>query len=642
MSNHCQESCCCDTEHSKEHIHVHEHSCSCGCHENSENRCGCHEGCGCEHGEENEKLLISRMILSAVLLVLGIVLHPAFSIIGYVIIGYDILITAVKSLVKGKAFDEMLLMSIASLGALIIGEYSEAVLVMLLYQFGEMLQEKAVGKSRSSISALLDIKPEYANIETENGFLQVSPESVKIGDIITVKPGERIPLDGEVSEGVSMIDTSAVTGESVPESVKCGDKVFSGCINMNGALKIKVTADYKNSTVAKIMELTENSLKNKSQHEKFISKFARIYTPIVVAAAAIVAVIPSIITGNVSEWVYRALIFLVISCPCALVISVPLGYFAGIGKCADNGILIKGSTFIDVLAKTKLIAFDKTGTLTSGSFAVHNADKDVLEIAAHAEMLSNHPIAHSIVEAYGDNTDMSRVSDFTEIAGLGIKANIDGDEVLCGSSELMRRYNIEYPSVSKHGVYVAQGGKFIGYIEIYDEIKKDSAESIKALKKMQIKTAMLTGDDKNTAEAVGAEIGLSEIHSGLLPHEKAQYFEKLSQNQTSAFVGDGINDAPVLASADVGIAMGGLGSDAAIEASDCFLMHDEPSAVVTAVKICRRTVRVVKQNIFFSIGIKLAFMILGVAGIANMWMAIFADVGVSFIAVLNSVRILRK
>ena len=588
----------------------------------------------CEHSEE--KLDTRRVAISfaliAVLFIAGF-WCKYFFFAAYIIAGLEVLKDALKNIAKGQVFDENCLMSIATIGAICVGEYPEAIMVMLLYRIGEYFQDKAVEKSRHSISELMDIRPDYANLDGK----KVSPESVKIGDIITVNTGEKVPLDGIIKEGQASIDTSALTGESIPKSVKAGDAISSGCINCDGVLKIKVTKLFEESTVSKILNLVENASAKKAQAEKFITKFAKIYTPVVVILALIIAVIPPLILNtSFIVWVKRALTFLVISCPCALVISIPLSFFAGIGRASRKGILIKGSNYMEVLAKASAVVFDKTGTLTEGVFKVAQIvsdNPDTLKFAAYAESASSHPIAKAIKAAYGK--EIPENNDIKEIAGMGIKAFVDGKEVLVGNSKLIKVEPIETMGTV---VYVSIDRKFQGYIVISDEIKKDSYSAIANLKKSGIFTEMLTGDSRVASEKVEEILGLDKVYAELLPENKVEKIEELISTSKGRvlFVGDGINDAPVLTRADVGIAMGGLGSDAAIETADVVIMDDKPSKVVDAIEIAKKTITIVKQNIAFAISVKVLFLILGGLGLMTMWGAVFADVGVTFIAVLNA------
>ena len=575
-------------------------------------------------------------------------------ILAYLLAGSGVLLTALKNIFKGDFFDENFLMGVATLGAIAIGEYPEAVMVMVLYQIGEYLQHRAVHRTRKSITDLMNIKPEYANVEENNAVTQKSPEEVKINDIIIVKTGEKIPLDGTIIDGCAYIDTSALTGEAVPREVKINDKALSGCINTDGYLKIKVTKEYSESTVSKILELVEHAKNKKTKTEKFITKFARYYTPSVVAAALILATIPPLITGTgFLIWIERALTFLVISCPCALVISIPLGFFAGIGAASKNGILIKGSNHLEALSKPDSIAFDKTGTLTKGNFVVNDiipengaTEDDLLKYAATAEIYSNHPIAIAIKNKYNNTIDTNTIQEIKEEAGNGIIANISGDTILVGNSKLMANHNIEFFENldANTVVYVAKNKTFIGTIAITDEVKEGSKSAIYKVKKLACKVIMLTGDSTAVAEKTAKNLGIDIVYSQLLPKDKVDKIEKLIDNKhkngSVIFVGDGINDAPVLKRSDIGIAMGGLGSDAAIEAADIVIMDDDPTRIPTAIKIAKNTMRIVKQNIIFAIGIKILFLILGAFGYMSMWGAVFADVGVTLIAILNALRIL--
>lgn len=575
----------------------------------------------------------------------------------YALIGYDIVWKALRNIRNGQIFDENFLMMVATFGAFGIKEYSEAVAVMLFYQVGELFQGYAVGKSRQSIAAMMDICPQYANIEENGNLVQVDPDDVEIGTIIVVKSGERIPLDGIVVEGVSMVDTAALTGESVPRKVQPGDDIISGCVNGSGTLKVKVTKAFEDSTVSKILELVENATSKKAKVENFITRFAQYYTPIVTIAALILAIVPPLILGGgFVTWIQRACIFLVISCPCALVISVPMGFFGGIGAASRIGVLVKGSNYLEAVAEMDTIVFDKTGTLTKGEFKVSDVtpvgevgSDELLELAALGEGYSNHPIAESIKAAYGKVLDMARVTNSEEIAGHGIHAWIDGNEVYLGNAKLMKQQNIAYEENKKTGtvVYVARNGQFSGSLVISDAIKDGAKEAIHDMKAVGVKQCvMLTGDRKEVAEAVAAELGLDEVHAELLPGDKVSQVECLLQekreNSRLAFVGDGINDAPVLTRADIGIAMGSMGSDAAIEAADIVLMDDDVRKIASVVKISRKTLRIVKQNVVFALSVKALVLLLGALGLASMWAAVFADVGVSVIAILNSMRTLQE
>lgn len=576
-------------------------------------------------------------------------------LVPYLIIGWDIIYKAARGIVNGQVFDENFLMTIATFGAFGVREYSEAVAVMLFYQVGELFQNYAVNRSRQSISAMMDICPEYANIEEDGQLKQVDPDDVAVGDIIVIKAGERIPLDGVVISGESMIDTSALTGESVPRAAREGTEVISGCVNGGGLLKVEVTKEFEDSTVARILELVENASSKKAKVENFITRFARYYTPIVVIAAVLLAVIPPLVLGQgFGSWIQRACIFLVISCPCALVISVPLSFFGGIGAASKKGVLVKGSNFLEALAEMDTIVFDKTGTLTKGEFKVTKlhpvgmSDEELLELAALAENYSNHPIAASLKEAYAKETDVNRIGETEEISGHGVKTVIDGKPVLAGNGKLMEQAGIKYEKCMDAGtvIYVAKDGKFAGSVLISDTIKKETFEAIRSLKSVGVrKTIMLTGDRKEVGEAVAREIGLDGVYTELLPADKVEKVETLlksmSEGRKLAFVGDGINDAPVLTRADIGIAMGSMGSDAAIEAADVVLMDDNPAKIASVVKIARKTLKIVKQNIVFALAVKALVLILGAVGMANMWEAVFADVGVSVIAILNAMRALK-
>ncbi|GIO99797.1 cadmium transporter [Paenibacillus lautus] len=599
-------------------------------------------------------LIASVGFVAALLLKLEGIAEFLLYLATYLIVGGDIIWKAVRNISRGQVFDEYFLMSVATIGAFCLGEYSEGIAVMLFYQVGELFQSYAVSKSRRSISELMDIRPDYANVLRNGELIQVDPEEVQVNEIVVVKPGERIPLDGVVTDGFSAIDTSALTGESVPREVHAGENVISGCINQTGKLTIQVNKEYGQSTVAKILELVENSSDKKSKSENFITKFARYYTPIVVFAAVILAIIPPLITGqSFGMWVERALTFLVISCPCALVISVPLSFFGGIGGASKSGVLVKGSNYLEALAKTEMVVFDKTGTLTKGSFAVSEmySDKmtgqELLELAAYAEDYSNHPIAQSIKKAFGRTIDSTRIKDIEEIAGHGVKSVIDGKVVLAGNAKLMKRERISYKEKNLVGtvVHLAVNNEYMGYILIEDEIKEDAARAIAALRSAGIKqTVMLTGDADAVGKKVAATLKLDKAYTELLPADKVERMEELMKEKSAhgklAFVGDGINDAPVLARADIGIAMGGLGSDAAIEAADVVIMTDEPSKIATVMKISKKTLRIVKQNIIFALGVKGIVLVLGALGVTTMWGAVFADVGVSVIAIINAIRAL--
>ena len=572
---------------------------------------------------------------------------------AYLIVGGDVVLKAFRNILKGQIFDENFLMSLATIGAFIIGEYPEGVAVMLFYQIGELFQDYAINKSRKSIADLMDIRPDYANVVRNGETIKVDPDEVNIGEEIIVKPGEKIALDGKIIDGYSVIDTSALTGESLPREVSPGDDILSGCVNMSGLIRIKVSKEFGESTVSKILDLVENASSKKSESEKFITKFAKYYTPIVVIIAILLAIIPPLVLKDATfnDWIYRALVFLVISCPCALVISIPLGFFGGIGGASAHGVLVKGSNYLEALSKTEMIVFDKTGTLTKGVFKVteivtKNISKEkLLEIAAYAESYSTHPISISLQNAYGKNIDNSKISDVEEIPGHGVKAIVEDKVVLAGNNKLMKKMSIEYSTDEVIGtvVHIAMDGDYKGYIVISDEIKLDSKIAIKNLKNLGIKkTIMLTGDSKVVGEKVANELGLDLVYTELLPADKVQKVEELlkekSKKGSLSFVGDGINDAPVLARADVGIAMGGLGSDAAIEAADIVIMDDEPSKIATTIKIAKKTLSIVKQNIFFALVVKFIVLILEAGGISTMWEAIFADVGVSVLAILNAMR----
>ncbi|MED1113208.1 heavy metal translocating P-type ATPase [Bacillus paramycoides] len=618
---------------------------------------------GHDHGDGNVKKMIGRLVVGGILTGIAalaglpqMITIPLF-VLAYLLIGGDIVWRAVRNITRGQLFDENFLMAIATLGAFAIQQYPEAVAVMLFYQVGELFQSIAVNRSRKSITSLMDIRPDYANVKVGNETKQVSPEDVQIGDYIIVKPGEKVPLDGKVVEGTSMMDTSALTGESVPREVEVGNDVLSGFVNQNGVLTIEVTKEFGESTVSKILDLVQNASSKKAPTENFITKFARYYTPVVVITAAIMAFIPPLILegATFSDWIYRALVFLVISCPCALVVSIPLGFFGGIGGASKSGILVKGSNYLEALNDVKYIVFDKTGTLTKGVFKVTKMEpsegttsEELLEYAAFAEVYSNHPIAQSIRTAYGKSIDENSIEDYSEISGHGTVVKVQGKEVFAGNAKLMRKENITFKQPDTVGtlVHVAVDGKYAGYIVISDEVKEDSKQAIQKLKELGIKkTVMLTGDAKSVGEAVGKELGLDEVHAELLPQQKVEEIEKIDAakhgKEKVAFVGDGINDTPVLARADVGIAMGGLGSDAAIEAADIVIMTDEPSKIATAVKIAKHTRSIVWQNIIFALGIKGVVLLLGAFGIATMWEAVFSDVGVTLLAVLNAMRVLR-
>lgn len=612
------------------------------------------------HEEENSSIQYLKITIAIVLFIGAILLKPTglskilIFLTAYLIAGGDVLLKAIKHIIKGKIFDENLLMTIATIGAFAIGEYPEAVMVMVLYQIGEALQDGAVEKSKKSISELMNIRPDYANVEINGKLVKKNPEDVKIGDTIIVKSGEKIPLDGLIVDGSANIDTSALTGESVPRIFKTGDNAISGCINTNGLLTIKVNKEFGDSTVSKILELVEHASSKKAKTENFITKFAKYYTPVVVFGAIALAILPPLIINGAhfNIWLQRALTFLVISCPCALVISVPLGFFAGIGGASKSGILIKGACYIEALSKPYATAFDKTGTLTKGSFKVTSIEpinnissEYLLKIAAYAENYSTHPIATSIKEAYQKEIDTNIITNVKEIAGNGVSADINGNQILVGNNKLMQSYNINTEKISHSGtiIYIAENQKYIGSITISDEIKSDSKEAISDLNSLGIQTVMLTGDNNASAQYTAQTLGIQTIYSELLPAQKVEKLEELINTQKGSviFVGDGINDAPVLTRADVGIAMGSLGSDAAIEAADVVIMDDNPLKVTKAIKTSKKTMAIVKENIAFALGIKALFLILGAFGFVSMWGAVFADVGVTIIAILNSLRAMK-
>lgn len=612
-----------------------------------------------------QKKMLVRIAASAVLLIAAVLVpyqglwRFALFLPAYFVIGWDVLWRAVRNIAHGQVFDENFLMALATVGAFCTGffgqgEYPEAVFVMLFYQVGELFQSYAVGKSRKSIASLMDIRPDYANVERDGKLLQVDPEEVAVGDTITVKAGEKIPLDGLVLEGSSLVNTSALTGESVPRQVRPGDSVISGCVNQNGLLRVQVTKAFGESTVQKILDLVENASSKKAKAENFITKFARYYTPVVVFCALALAVVPPLFVGNWTGWVQKALIFLVVSCPCALVISVPLSFFGGIGGASRQGILVKGGNYLEVLADTELVVFDKTGTLTKGVFqvtAIHPegvSQQELLELAALAESYSDHPISRSLKEAWGKALDTARVGQVEELSGRGVRAQVDGKEVWAGNGKLMEEIGLAYRPSGQVGtvVHVAAEGRYLGYILIADEVKPDAKEAIAALKAQGVKkTVLLTGDAKDVGEAVAQELGLDEAYTQLLPGDKVERVEALLQETSPkgklAFVGDGINDAPVLSRADIGIAMGALGSDAAIEAADLVLMDDKPSKIAKAMEISKRTLRIVRQNIVFALAVKLLVLMLTPFGLANLWEAVFADVGVMVLAILNASRALQ-
>ena len=607
------------------------------------------------------KKLLWRLIISAIFFVSAIFINSSqlkliMYVISYILAGGDVVKRAIYNIKDGEVFDENFLMSVASIGAFFIGEAPEGVAVMLFYQVGEMFQSYAVGQSRRSISSLMDIRPDYANVLRNGEVITVSPEEVEIGEIIVVKAGEKVPLDGIVVEGNSMLDTSALTGESLPREVTMGSELLSGCININGLVNAKVTKLYSESTVTKILELVESASSRKSKSEKFITRFARYYTPIVVVIAAILAIIPPLIIKDATFdiWIYRALAFLVVSCPCALVISVPLSFFGGIGGASKNGILVKGSNYLEAIAKTEIVVFDKTGTLTKGVFKVKkihsekNQPEELLKLAAYAENYSNHPISSSLKEAYKKDIDSQKISEVEEISGHGVSAIVENIKVLAGNDKLMEKFNIPYNKETSEGtvVHVAADGEYEGYILIADQVKDDASEAVSVLKKQNIKEiVMLTGDSESAGIKTAEELGIDTVYAQLLPADKVEKVEELiskkSEKATLMFVGDGINDAPVLARADVGVAMGGLGSDAAIEAADVVIMTDEPSKIAAAIEISKNTLKIAYQNIVFAISIKVIILLLSTFGLTSLWAAVFADVGVTFIAVLNAMRALR-
>ncbi|MCT4621843.1 MAG: heavy metal translocating P-type ATPase [Marinisporobacter sp.] len=652
---------CCEESHGHDHGHegccgkTHEHD------HGHEECCGGSHGHNHDHGDLNKSEIIT-LASGAILFFIAIVGKFSFYtelslyVVSYLLIGKEVLWQAIKNIFKGEFLDENFLMTIAGISAFAIKEFPEAVAVMLFFRVGEFFEGVAVNRSRKSIEVLLDIRPDFANLKTEKGVVKVSPEDVMIGQEIVVKPGEKIPLDGKVVTGKSMLDTSVLTGESVPRKVQVGDDIFSGAINQNGVLTIEVTKGFGESTVSKILELVEKASSKKAQTEKFITKFARYYTPSVVFVALMLAIIPPIFIEGamLTEWIYRAAIFLVVSCPCALVISIPLGFFGGIGAASKNGILIKGGNYLEALNKVEAVVFDKTGTITKGIFEVTKIntakdfkEEDLIYYAAYAEYYSNHPIAVSIRKSYDGEIKEEMMKDYEEISGHGVRVMVDGKVVLAGNKKLMEKYHIDYKEIDTLGtiIYIAVDDKYAGAIIISDEIKEDSLEGIKQLKKLGIKKlVMLTGDHKKVAEGIAKEIGIDEVHAELLPHEKVEKLEVLQKSikGNMAFIGDGINDAPVLARADIGVAMGGLGSDAAIEAADVVLMTDEISKMAMAIEVANRTRKIVWQNIIFSLGIKGIVMVLGAAGMANLWEAVFADVGVALIAILNSMRVMNN
>ena len=642
--HHHHENECCEHEHHHEHGHEHHH----------------------EEEKEGRGRII-RIIAATILLIAAVIIEKKTAwqdwqylllfLVPYLIVGWETLKEAAEGLFEGEALSEDFLMSIATIGALAIGfmpgaetQFAEAVFVMLFFQIGEMFEEVAEGRSRKSISHLMDIRPDTAHVERDGELFTVAPDTVKVGDIIVIRPGEKVPMDGIVLEGKSSLDTVALTGESVPRSISEGDEILSGCVNLSGVLKVRTTKAFAESTVSKILDLVENAAESKSRRESFITRFARVYTPIVVGLAVLVAVIPGLITGHWATWIYRGLLFLVVSCPCALVISVPLTFFGGLGGASRKGILIKGSNLIDKLAGVKTVVFDKTGTLTEGVFevtAVHPQeidDNELLHLAAHVERHSTHPIAMALRNAYPNEQDDCVIADVEETAGHGILATVNGKRVAVGNSKLMEKVGAEWRPCHHAGtiIHVAIDGRYAGHIVISDRVKDDAVTAIEQLRKAGVnRTVMLTGDQEHVAAAVAQKVGVNEYHAQLLPADKVTEIEKLLNEGTLAFVGDGINDAPVLTRADIGIAMGALGSDAAIEAADVVLMDDKPSKIALAVQISRRTIRIAKENIWFAIGIKVLVLLLAIPGLATMWMAVFADVGVTVLAVLNAMRALR-
>ncbi|WP_211748413.1 heavy metal translocating P-type ATPase [Paenibacillus sp. Marseille-Q4541] len=649
------------------HEHGHDHG-----HEHSDSDEHGHEGHTHDHSSGKLRGTLVRLGAGTLLAVMAVLLPVSgwaeitLFLLAYLLIGGDVLWQAVRNISRGQVFDEFFLMSIATIGAFAIQEFPEAVAVMLFYQIGEMFQSLAVNRSRKSIQSLMNIRPDYANLETEQGTRKVSPEEVEVGNFIIVKPGERVPLDGVVVTGTSMLDTSALTGESLPREAAPGSDMLSGFVNLNGVLKIEVTKSYGESTVSKILDLVQNASNKKAPTETFINKFARVYTPIVVIVAVLLAVVPPLVLSGAefSDWLYRALIFLVISCPCALVVSIPLGFFGGIGAASKAGVLVKGGNYLEALSDVRTVVFDKTGTLTEGVFEVTGiyparfastadvteeaAKQRVLEYTAYAELHSHHPIAESIRKAYQDTLREERVTDYEELSGHGIRAVVDNHVVLAGNTKLMDQQGVTYEEVVQYGtvIHLAIDGSYAGHIVISDRIKADAAHAIRELRSLSIrKTVMLTGDVRSVAESVAGELGVDEVHAELLPQHKVEQMERITASKGSKdkvmFVGDGINDTPVLAQADVGVAMGGLGSDAAIEAADIVIMTDEPSKIATAIRIAKRTRAIVWQNIIFALGVKGVFLLLGAFGIATMWEAVFSDVGVTVLAVLNSMRILK-
>ncbi|WP_291580132.1 heavy metal translocating P-type ATPase [Clostridium sp. UBA6640] len=652
-------SCCSGHDHNHDHSHSHEHHHEEAAHHHDEEE----EEHGHSHGDGSTKKAMIKLALGGAIFAAGMIgkfdanIELIIFLVAYLIVGGEIVLRALKNITRGQIFDENFLMTIATVGAFAIGEFPEGVAVMLFYQVGELFQDIAVNKSRKSISSLMDIRPDFANLKTDGEIVKVSPEEVSVDDIIVVKPGEKVPLDGVVIEGKSMLDTSALTGESMPRNVEEGNDVLSGFINQNGVITVRVTKEFGESTVSKILDLVQNASNRKAKAENFITKFAKYYTPAVVIIAAALAILPPIFISNATfgEWVYRALVFLVISCPCALVISIPLGFFGGIGTASKHGILIKGSNYLEALNNVETVVFDKTGTLTQGVFNVTEINssngfnkEEVLKYAAYAESYSNHPIAVSIVKAYKNEINKDDVNNYEEIAGHGIVVEVEGKRVAAGNNKLMNAENVKFEETDSVGtvVYVAIDKVYAGSIVIEDTLKEDSIQAIRELKDNEVKnTVMLTGDNKKVADKVANQLKVDEVYSELLPHEKVEKLENIDSKKSSgkniAFVGDGINDAPVLARADVGIAMGGLGSDAAIEAADVVIMTDEPSKIATAIKISKRTRKIVIQNIVFALGVKALVLILGAFGIATMWEAVFADVGVSVLAILNAMRVMR-
>ena len=651
-----KECTCCHEHHAHEHEHTHKHE---HAHEHEHAHDEHHDhGCSCghEHGEHAGRTLLLRAAIVAALLIAGYFmpvsgLAALLAVAAYLVAGYDVLLTAVKNILKGRVFDENFLMAVASLGAMAVGESAEGVMVMLLYQLGEYLQHRAVDKSRDNIAALMDVRPDYANVLRNGDDVRVSPEEVHTGELILVRPGERIPLDGVIVEGDSTLDTAALTGESLPRDASAGDSVMSGCVNLTGLLTIRVTAEYGQSTVAKILALVQESGEHKASTERFITRFSRWYTPAVCLAAVLIALVPGLMTGNWQGWLYTALTFLVISCPCALVISVPLTFFSGVGGASRQGVLVKGANHLETLAGLDTAAFDKTGTLTKGVFTVTEihpvgmTEAALLDLAAHAEMHSAHPIARSLIEACGCDLDENRVTDVTETAGQGLSTLVDGRCIRCGNGKLMQANGIEYAPVEAIGtvVHVAVADVYAGYILISDVVKDTTPAAVAALREAGVtRTVMLTGDNAHVAADVAHRLGLTDYRASLLPGDKVRALESfLGDEHKVAFVGDGVNDAPVLRRADVGIAMGGLGSDAAIEAADVVLMDDDLGKLAVAIRLAKKTVRIARQNIAFALLVKLAVMVLGVFGIANMWLAVFADVGVAMLCILNALRAMK-